>query len=134
MSKPNPVALADLFEYHGLSADTILFRATLPEHLRAEEGGEGHVLAANPDPVEGIVDVHGSGHIVVASTIGPGVALTETQDNEWMAEDRILVSVRLGDVIDQGGLVYPVSSVITDKVWFCTLPEGGVRAVRVSKS
>ena len=39
-----------------------------------------------------------------------------------------MVAVRLGDVLAQGGLIYPVESVITEKVWYCTLPAGSIRA------
>jgi hypothetical protein len=31
------------------------------------------------------------------------------------------VVVRLGDILDQGGLVYPVESVAIEKAWYCTL-------------
>jgi len=37
-----------------------------------------------------------------------------------------LVEIRLQDVFDQEGLIYPVESVITDRAWYCTLPEGSV--------
>ena len=40
--------------------------------------------------------------------------------------ERKLVEIRLGDVLAQGGLVYPVESVVTEKTWFMTLPQGAV--------
>ncbi len=40
------------------------------------------------------------------------------------------VAVRLGDVLDQGGMPYPVESVITEPVWYVTLPAGQVRVTR----
>lgn len=36
------------------------------------------------------------------------------------------VEIRLQDALDQGGRIYPVESVITGRVWYLTLPEGGV--------
>jgi hypothetical protein len=36
------------------------------------------------------------------------------------------VEVRLGDILRQGGLIYPVESVTVERVWYCTLPEGAV--------
>jgi hypothetical protein len=39
---------------------------------------------------------------------------------------RQTVSVRLGDVLVQGGRVYPVASSVTDRVWYVTLPAGGI--------
>jgi hypothetical protein len=66
------------------------------------------------------------GHIIVAEQLGPGLALAEKRDNQWLAPDRTLVEVRLEDVLAQGGLLYPVESVVTEKVWFATLPRGSV--------
>ncbi len=60
-----------------------------------------------------------------------GLAFSEVRDNQWAEEGRIEVEVRLGDVLGQGGLVYPVESVITEKVWYLTMPEGEVRVLRV---
>ena len=30
-------------------------------------------------------------------------------------------------MLEQGGLIYPVESVITDRAWYCTFPEGSVQ-------
>ena len=36
------------------------------------------------------------------------------------------VEVRLQDILQQGGLLYPVESVTVERVWYCTLPGDGV--------
>lgn len=36
------------------------------------------------------------------------------------------VEVRLQDILDQGGLVYPVESVTVERAWYCTLPAGSI--------
>jgi hypothetical protein len=33
--------------------------------------------------------------------------------------------------LDQGGRIYPVESVITSRIWYLTLPEGGVRVRKI---
>ena len=45
--------------------------------------------------------------------------------------DHVEVEIRLSDILQQGGLVYPVESVTVERAWYCTLPEGSieVRAV-----
>ena len=45
---------------------------------------------------------------------------------EMLSLERMEVVVRLGDILDQGGLVYPVESVSIEKAWYCTLPSGSV--------
>jgi hypothetical protein len=40
--------------------------------------------------------------------------------------DRVEVEVQLADILQQGGLVYPVESVTVERVVYCTLPEGAV--------
>ncbi len=70
------------------------------------------------------------GHVALAAHVGPGLAFSEQRDNQWRDEGRVAVAVRLGDVLDQGGLPYPVESVITEPVWYVTLPAGRVRVTR----
>jgi len=83
-------------------------------------------LSANEDPSEGVVDIYEGGHAALAVNVGPGLAFTASQAEDWGDDDRKLVEVRLQDVLDQGGRVYPVDTVITEPVWYFTLPTGSV--------
>ncbi|MFT4625284.1 MAG: hypothetical protein ACI8PZ_003952 [Myxococcota bacterium] len=121
---------ASLLDAKGLSAQTPLYRATYPEHISQADGSGGHSITANPDAGEAVVDIYHQGHTIVASDAGPGLALTTARDNEWDEPDRVVVEVLLGDVLAQGGLVYDVTSVLTEQVLYCTLPSGTV-SVRV---
>ena len=123
--------LSETLEDHGLDVESILYRDTLEEFLTFDESAGELWLSANPDPSEAVVDVYGGGHGTVASQVGPGLSFAARPDNQWQHEDRVTVSVRLGDVIDQGGLVYPVESVITEPVWYLTAPSGRMRVERV---
>ena len=125
-------ALDALLRSNGFTADTRFYRCTLPDFLSPGSEAGSRRLSANADSPEAVVDVYGSGHIVVAEQIGPGLALAEERDNQWHSPERKLVEVRLGDVLAQGGLVYPVESVVTEKTWFMTLPQGGVRVREVA--
>ncbi len=130
-SESRASALSDLMQAHGLTGDTRLYRAQLPEFL-AEAGEDGVFLASgNPDASEAVIDIYGGGHMAVADSLGVGLAFTESRENQWEEEDRVGVEIRLGDVLDQGGLIYPVESVITEKVWYLTLPTGSVRVRRL---
>lgn len=126
---PNEL-LAELMASNDLTAESRFYRHTLAEFL--EPAGEAglHHISANDDPSEAVVDVYRGGHISLAVRLGPGLAFAESAESEWQGSDRVCVEVRFGDVLDQGGLIYPVESVITDRVWYMTLPSGGV-AVRV---
>jgi hypothetical protein len=114
---------------HGLSGETRLYRSTRTEFLSAGPAAGALLLSANAASPEAVVDVYAGGHIVVAEQLGPGLAFAEKRDNPWSAPDRKVVEVRLADALAQGGLLYPVESVVTEKVWFVTLPAGSV-AVR----
>jgi hypothetical protein len=113
---------------HALTPNTLLYRHTLPEFLDFDPATatSGRVSAA-PNAGEALVDIYGQGHVVVAAHVGPGLALAPDA-SEWESPDRHLIGVRLGDVIDQGGRLYPVESVITSTVWFASLPAGSVAA------
>jgi hypothetical protein len=118
--------LADLLAENGLTVETRLYRSSRPEYL-SPAGSEGaHTLSANDDPSEAVIDVYEGGHLRLAKEVGAGLAFSERSDNEWVAPDRTLVELRLGDALDQGGRLYPVESVITDRVWYVTLPAGGI--------
>jgi hypothetical protein len=127
---PKAQALEGLLRSNGLSGETRLFRCTRAEFLSPGKAPGTFSMSANAASPEAVVDVYGNGHIRVAEQLGPGLAFAEQRDNQWRAPDRKLVEVRVEDVLAQGGLLYPVESVITEKVWFVTLPRGSV-AVRV---
>jgi hypothetical protein len=115
-----------LLQSNGFTAETRFYRYTLPEFLSPGAEADALRLSANADSPEALVDIYRSGHVVVAEQIGPGLALAQERDNQWLSPERKLVEVRLGDVLAQGGLVYPVESVVTEKTWFMTLPQGEV--------
>ena len=118
--------LQELMETHGLTEDTVLYRESLDSFLSETPYPGMYSLSANSDPTEAVVDVYGGGHVSLAAQIGPGLGFAESPENQWREEDRVTVSVRLGDVFAQGGLIYPVESVITETIWYLTIPEGQV--------
>lgn len=127
-------ALEDLLKEHGFTLETRLFRQTLTEFLTptAEEGVFS--VSANPTPSEAVTNIYSGGHTWLAEQIGPGLAFVETSDNEWGGDDRMSIEVRLQDVIDQGGLIYPVQSVVTERTWYLSLPAGSVAVRAVEPS
>lgn len=118
--------LQELMEAHGLTEDSVLFRETLPDFVGDTDFPGMYSLSANPDPTEAVIDVYEGGHISLAAQIGQGLGFAENTENQWEAEDRVTVAVRLGDVLAQGGKIYPVESVITEKIWYLTIPDGKV--------
>jgi len=118
--------LQELMEAHGLTEDTVFFRETLGEFLSETAYPGVFNLSANDDPTEAVVDLYEGGNIALAAQIGQGLGFAEARENQWQGEDRVTVAVRLGDVLAQGGLIYPVESVITEKIWYLTIPEGQV--------
>jgi hypothetical protein len=133
MTEPNAShqeTLGKLLSENGLTLESRFYRYTMPEHLESGDAAGSHRLSANTEPSEAVIDVYAQGHLILAEHMGPGLAFAESVDNEWRGEGRTAVEVSLKDVIDQGGLMYPVESIITDRVWYMTLPAGHV-AVRV---
>ena len=129
-SEADPKIVAEIMREGGLAPETRLYRSQLPEFL-VEEAGVA-LVTANADSSEAVIDAYGGGHIAVAGSVGPGLAFTESPGGQWAEDSRVEIQVRLGDVLDQGGLVYPVESVITERVWYVTLPAGAVRVTQVS--
>ena len=125
-SKP---IIDELMRENGFSDQTRLYRTTLPEFLAATDAPDVLVLSANGEPSEAVTDIYAGGHVCIAEQVGAGLAFVESANNEWRADDRTTVSILLQDVFAQGGRIYPVESVITDRTWYVTLPAGSI-AVR----
>jgi hypothetical protein len=126
----NQTRLDELLEENGWTRDTLLFRSTEAEFLTPTDEPEVFETTGNPDATEAVTDIYGHGHHTMAVHVGLGLAFAEAKEHGWRGAGRKLVGVRLADVIEQGGLLYPVETVITEPVWYATLPTGKVR-VRV---
>ena len=61
---------------------------------------------------------------VMEDDSGRALVEAETRENEWRSGNRRSVSVRLQDALDEGCLLYPVESIVTDRAWYLTLPAG----------
>jgi hypothetical protein len=123
--------LRQVLEESGFTSDTILFRESLEDFLSQDPDTGAWTIAANPDPSEAVVNVYEGGATSLAAQIGPGLAFTTTSDSQWSEDGRTTVAVRLGDVLKQGGRIYPVLSVITEPVFYLTLPAGRVQVSKV---
>jgi hypothetical protein len=114
---------------NGFSGESRFRRHTLPDYLSPTDDDGVFLVSANTDPSEAVTDVYTGGHGALAVNMGPGLAFTESTGEEWASDDRRIVEVRLQDVLDQGGRIYPVDSIITERIWYFTLPDGSVRVV-----
>ena len=134
-------ALDRLLKDHSLAADTRLYREAMRESLKPTDAPEVYRLAANAAPSESVVDVYGSGYLMQAESVGPGLAFAESARPDWQETmemramkagrakppaDKVEVEIRLEDVLKQGGLIYPVESVSVERVWYCTLPAESI--------
>ena len=141
-------ALQSLMNEHRLFAETSLYREAMRDALIPTGKPGVYTLKANPSPSETVVDVYGQGYVVQAEQVGPGLAFAESDVPNWQETvemralratrtskakmaDRVEVEIQLGDILKQGGLVYPVESVTVEKAWYCTLPAGSIEVREV---
>ena len=140
--------LDKLLEEHRLTPDTSLYREAERDALTPTGEAGVYSIPANATPGESVIDVYGQGYLVQAEQIASGLAFAESKSPNWQetVEMRVLqsrggadrpaanaveVAVRLGDILRQGGLIYPVESVTVERVWYCTLPSGSVEVREV---
>lgn len=141
--------LDKLLAEHGLTADTTLYREAERDALTPTDRAGVYRIPANARPSESVIDVYGQGYLVQAEQIGPGLAFAQTDLPNWQetVEMRVLkslgdavtkapsngvnVQVKLGDILREGGLIYPVESVAVERVWYCTLPSQSVEVREV---
>lgn len=68
-------------------------------------------LEAKTDPTDMVVDrYHGFLEVFIASEVGQGISFLSEKENEYERSNRICVELNLKDVLDQGGLIYNVTS------------------------
>ena len=130
--------LDQLLNEYGLSGETRLYREALRSALTPAGASGAYRLAANAGATESVIDVYGQGYLVQAEQLGPGLAFAESARPDWQETmelralkargqpERVEVEVRLADLLEQGGLLYPVESVTVERAWYCTLPSGSV--------
>ena len=119
--------LEEFMRSNHLTAETRLYRSSLPEFITPTDQPGLVEVSANDDPSEAVIDVYEQGHMTLAVHIAAGLAFAESPDNDWKTDERVSVELRLGDALEQGGLIYPVESITTSRVWYVTLPKGTVR-------
>lgn len=137
-------ALDQLLAEHRFTGETLLYREAERAALIATGTAGVYQLRANAKPSESVVDLYGQGYLVQAEQVGPGLAFAESAAPNWQETmelrtmkagrggpgspqvDRVEVEVRLKDILEQGGLLYPVESVTEERAWYCTLPAGSV--------
>ena len=140
--------LQKLMNENRLFAETPLYREAMRDSLTPTGKPGVFSLQANPKPSEAVVDVYGQGYVVQAEQVGPGLAFAESDTPNWQETmefrtmratrtskakmaDHVEVEIRLGEILNQGGLVYPVESVTVEKAWYCTLPAGSIEVREV---
>ena len=142
--------LDTLLRDHRLFVETPLYREAMRDALTPTGTPGVFRLEANTSPSESVVDVYGNGYIVQAEQVGPGLAFAESDQPNWQetmemramkmtktsrakaSANHVEVEIRLGDILEQGGLVYPVESVTVERAWYCTLPAGSIEVREVS--
>jgi hypothetical protein len=135
--------LLRLLEEHHLSGDTRLYREAERASLSATATPGVYRLGASVHPRETVVDVYGPGYPVQAEELGAGLAFAESPSPGWqetkelralrtglnraaVEADHVEVEVRLADLLEQGGAMYPVQSVAVERAWYFTLPSGSI--------
>ena len=110
-----------------LTEDSKLYRYTANKYLI--KTGDYLYLESKPDTTDMVVDrYHGFWEVFIASEIGQGISFLSNREAEYERPDRVCVEIRLKDVLEQGGLIYNVTSLPAYmKAYFCTLPESKVK-------
>jgi hypothetical protein len=132
ISKEEKQILDSFMKENNLNPKSKLVRYTSKTYLK-ELSGE-YFLEAKKEPLDMVVDrYHGFWEVFKASEIGQGTSFLSNREAEYDRSDRVCVEMHLKDVLDQGGLIYNVTSLPAYiKAYFCTLPEGKIKVNIVS--
>jgi hypothetical protein len=128
ITKEEKQILDTFMKENNLTPESKLVRYTSKTYLK-ELSGE-YFLEAKKEPQDMVVDrYHGFWEVFLASEVGPGISFLTNREQEYERTDRVCVEISLKDVLDQGGLIYNVTSLPAYlNAFFCTLPDGKVKA------
>ena len=124
--------LSKFMKENNLTNESKLVRYTSKAYLKESNGQ--FFLEAKKEPLDMVVDrYHGFWEVFMASEVGQGISFLSNMEAEYNRSDRVCVEMCLKDVLDQGGLIYNVTSLPAYiNAFFCTLPEGKVK-VKISQ-
>ena len=119
--------LTKFMQENSLNSESKLIRYTSREHIK--ELNSQLYLKSKSEPTDMVVDrYHGFWEVFIASEVGQGNSFLTKKEQEYERSDRVCVEIQLKDVLDQGGLIYNVTSLPAYlKAYFCTLPEGKIK-------
>jgi len=125
---PEEQQILDTFmKENDLTSESKLVRYTSRDYLKEIDG---HLfLEAKKSPTDMVVDrYHGFWEVFLSSEVGQGISFLTEKEEEYERSDRVCVEMYLKDVLEQGGLIYKVTSLPAYlNAFFCTLPEGKVK-------
>jgi hypothetical protein len=117
--------LKQLLSENGFDENTILYRYTLPEFLEPIDDNR-YKLSANPNATEVVEDLYDTGYSIAARELGKGLSCFIQKEPDYQLPEHTCVKIRLGDILSQGGLVYPDHSNFAEGSYFLTMPNGFV--------
>lgn len=126
IKKEEQEVLIKLMAEKKLSSETRLYRYTSRDYLI--EDNDLFYLKAKLEPKDMVIDrYHGNWQSFLGSEIGMGISFLLDQETEYEKSDRVCVEVYLKDVLNQGGLLYEVTSLPAYiNAVFCTIPSSKV--------
>lgn len=132
-SKEENKILDQFMKENQLDGDSVLYRYTSRKYLSEKNGDL--FLNAKIKPIDMVVDrYHGHWEVFIGSEIGQGISFLSSKEDEYKDGGRVCVQLKLDDALEQGALIYEVTSLPTYlKAYFFTLPAGSVK-VSLSKS
>lgn len=121
--------LTAFMKENNLTPESKLYRYTSKDYLKGLDNQ--YYLEAKTNPTDMVIDrYHGFWEVYIASEVGQGISFLSSKEQEYERLDRVCVELNLKDVLDQGGLIYKVTSLPAYiNAFFCTLPIGEVKVV-----
>jgi hypothetical protein len=127
MNKSKKELLEQKLEEFGFDEQSQFYRYTSKKYLIEENNAL--FIKAKDECADMIIDHYDDqGHFFVSKEMGMGLSFLKNPENEYEQSDRVRISVKLKDVLNQGGLIYEITSLPAYlKGYFVSLPEGRVK-------
>ncbi|MDT0552096.1 hypothetical protein [Urechidicola vernalis] len=127
MNKTKKEILAEILEEFRLNLESKLYRYTSVKYI--DDSGDESYLKAKTECSDIVIDHYDDkGHFFVSQEMGKGISFLSKPEPDYERDERICVEIQLKDVIDQGGLIYKITSLPAYlKGYFVTLPSARIK-------
>lgn len=112
-----------VMEENGFNENSKFYRVTNPEYIVGKTDDGRYLIRGNPESIVTVDDLYENKENTRASSLEPGINVMSKPSDKYNSHGELMVEVRLGDMLTQGGKIYKDRGSGSHRAWYLTVPE-----------